>query len=40
MRKRQICCSGSRPYQASAQAFAIGNATFTTFMNSINGTFT
>ncbi len=24
-------------YQASAQAFAIGNATFTTFMNAING---
>jgi flagellar hook-associated protein 1 FlgK len=27
-------------YQASAQAFAIGNTTFTTFMNSINGTYT
>jgi flagellar hook-associated protein 1 FlgK len=26
-------------YQASAQAFAIGNSTFTTFMNSINGTY-
>jgi flagellar hook-associated protein 1 FlgK len=26
-------------YQASAQALAIGNATFTTFMNSINGTY-
>ncbi len=27
-------------YQASAQAFAIGNTTFTTFMDSINGTYT
>jgi flagellar hook-associated protein 1 FlgK len=26
-------------YQASAQAFAIGNSTFTTFMDSINGTY-
>jgi flagellar hook-associated protein 1 FlgK len=26
-------------YQASAQALAIGNATFTTFMDSINGTY-
>lgn len=26
-------------YQAAAQALAIGNATFTTFMNSINGTY-
>lgn len=26
-------------YQASAQAFSIGNATFTTFMDSINGTY-
>ena len=26
-------------YQASAQALAIGNTTFTTFMNSINGTY-